>query len=495
MGYKTKLEETLDKLPTNVAALFGDSSLDEIIQDIGSFFDLTMGETEEIKELVRQVVTKEREPKDFEAGLLEKLDEENREKAPDLVAVLSEKIFSKLLPALNIKIPIELAVRAAAPKVEGLEEAPLAPAHSAKLKRMAPPAVPPAPVKGSLLRQAYEARMARQGPSLMNSGQKPPLMETSHESLSLNPLQSLVQMLEGKVSQKDMVRQFEKLPLQLKTALRSVDSAKKVVDIGRKYALHMDKLGELGAETGMVILGFTHPGQFLSRLTRRLGLPEEKVRPIAQEINTEVFLKIREALKQINGEVGPDTSEVRVSGVATESRSREAAERPIPKVTPMEPEPPAEGTAPGLTLQSEEEETLDREAILRDIENPTPVRFAPQSGIPLKPEKVATEPVLPKEIPAQSIRVAESVPYTSPTTPKIPARPEIKASTPVPIAPALEKTPYPGPLPSVAASPVSEPQTTPPKPQSIIDQKLAGATTSTKSESNYTTDPYRETAE
>jgi hypothetical protein len=123
------------------------------------------------------------------------------------------------------------------------------------------------------------------------------------ERMSENPLGSFLKMLSSKLSEKELQARFDKLPYTLKNALRSVDSAKKVLDIGRKYALHVDKLGELGEETGMVILGMTPTSQFLPRLSRRLGINEEKTKSLAQEINNEVFLKIREALKQVNGEV------------------------------------------------------------------------------------------------------------------------------------------------------------------------------------------------
>jgi len=64
--------------------------------------------------------------------------------------------------------------------------------------------------------------------------------------MSENPTDSFLKMLSGKLNEKELQTRFEKLPSTLKTALRSVDSAKKVVDIGRKYALHVTLLYFIG---------------------------------------------------------------------------------------------------------------------------------------------------------------------------------------------------------------------------------------------------------
>ena len=547
IDYEEQLDKTVRSLPQEAQVVFSELPIISMMEQIGGGFNLSMGEIGEMCELVRQIIAKEREPKDFESGLTEKLDEENREKVPDIVVVLSQALFSMLLPALNIKVPIELAVRVAPPKVEGLEIAPLAPAHPTQTKRVAPPSasVPPPPVTRSVPHQNYQTSNASFGSlskpqGFQSNSTRPPIMETSHESMAINPLESLMQMLEGKVSQRDLSRQFEKLPDSLKNALGSVDSAKKVVDIGRKYALHMDKLGELGAETGMVILGFTHPAQFLSRLTKRLGLSEEKVRPIAQEINIEVFLKIREALKQVNGEAEarstptptetipakpqepPTEQQPEKSSAETEYQnlaSMNSAASPIP----MKPE--------GNIIVSETEEVLDREAILRDIENPTPVNSGfqplaekiqnsenftegvkPEVATPPEPKNIPIKPRGPSQ-PATTVTATgttEIPQRAAPTSGQIPSKvpagtsfmPSLKNEVaapwapepPVPVISMPEKAPALAvAFPPFTPPPAPKPEVLPNKPQNIVDQKLSGATSSTKSEGKYAADPYRET--
>ena len=555
IDYQEKLDETVQGLPQAAQAVFSKDSVVYLLEEIGGTFSLTFGEIGEMCELVRQIIAKEQPPEGLETRLIEKLDEDNREKAPAIVSQLSEKLFSKLLPALGIKVPIEFAVRVAPPKPELPKTATPVPTESTPAQKVTPPPAPIRPTEPAPLQRMplppvsttppparLTPHQTYQGEALISPRTdgtapqyKPPVMETSHESMAVNPLDSLMQMLEGKVSPKDLSRQFEKLPESLKNALGSVDSAKRVVDIGRKYALHMDKLGELGAETGMVILGFTHPGQFLPRLTKRLGLSEEKVRPIAQEINTEVFLKIREALKMLHGESGEQSAvPIATSPVPIKPSPSKLSSSDAGKLVGQAPKPPLPTSPQPSDLQlsnfktsevSDTEELLDREAILRDIENPTPtVRVEsgirnqelgmgpettdsgmkptppPQNNVPIKPSpsKLSSpnfgklggqveESVIPipKEIP-KKIVVPEPPEREIPAVPKM----VVEASREqIPVqAPTI---PIPAPLPAAPFPPTPEP-TVPTKPQSIVEQKLSSPTTSATSESHYSADPYRE---
>ena len=103
IDYEKKLDATVQKLPQTVQAFFSEQSAISLLEEVGNSFGLTMGEIGWLCELVRQVITKEREPKDFEAGLVEKLDDDNKEKAGEIVMALSEKIFAKLLTVVPQK--------------------------------------------------------------------------------------------------------------------------------------------------------------------------------------------------------------------------------------------------------------------------------------------------------------------------------------------------------------------------------------------------------
>ena len=102
---------------------------------------------------------------------------------------------------------------------------------------------------------------------------------------------------------------FEKLPEQLKDAIVSVDNARIINGVGRKYGLHIDQIGGLAEETGYILLGVVHPTEFVSNLSKRLGIDRVVASQIASDINYQIFLKIREVLKDVQDKKKKDEAE------------------------------------------------------------------------------------------------------------------------------------------------------------------------------------------
>ena len=130
---------------------------------------------------------------------------------------------------------------------------------------------------------------------------------------------------------------YKTLPDDLKRAFFSANKDKIVESIGRKHSLAIDKIGDLANETGMVMLGVTHPNEFIANLADRLEVDKEKARIIAQEINEQIFKPVRESLRKIHN-------------------MREEGEEQD-KVSPL-------GNSQGETLKDE----TSRENILKEIE-------------------------------------------------------------------------------------------------------------------------------
>jgi hypothetical protein len=101
---------------------------------------------------------------------------------------------------------------------------------------------------------------------------------------------------------------YNALPLDVQTAMSSVDTIGKMQSIGQKHELHIDQIGELGKETGLVMLGLTHPSAYVKNLTERLNLDRGKATEIARDVNEQIFKPIRESLKRIHSMEG-DSSE------------------------------------------------------------------------------------------------------------------------------------------------------------------------------------------
>ncbi len=91
--------------------------------------------------------------------------------------------------------------------------------------------------------------------------------------------------------------QFRRLPESIKEAITSVESARAVKAVSEKYNLHIDDMGKLADETGLVMLGLTRPYMFPVRLSHALGLPPDKANAIARDIDEKIFSQIQEFLK------------------------------------------------------------------------------------------------------------------------------------------------------------------------------------------------------
>ena len=150
---------------------------------------------------------------------------------------------------------------------------------------------------------------------------------------------------------------YLKLPQDLRDALFDVDISELIIAIGKKHHLAVDEMGKLASETGRVMLGVTHPNQFISNLVQRLEVDKAKAKEIAEDINVNVFKKIRESLKKIHNirdteEKTEDLPKVKPSG-AGEIEPREEILKEIEKEEEI-PKPPMPDILKGSTSPIEE---------------------------------------------------------------------------------------------------------------------------------------------
>ncbi len=101
---------------------------------------------------------------------------------------------------------------------------------------------------------------------------------------------------------------FGTLPDDLKVAVADIKTEEIIFDIGKKYNLHIDQIGLLVEETGLVMLGLTPYYQFTDNIQKKLGIDRALAENITMNVNTEIFLPIRELLKQGQGETTLSTS-------------------------------------------------------------------------------------------------------------------------------------------------------------------------------------------
>src|SRR3990167_7030657 len=101
-------------------------------------------------------------------------------------------------------------------------------------------------------------------------------------------------------TEEQIAQMYDNLPEDLKEAIFGLEMNEIVEKIGRENQLNIEQIGDLANETGMVMLGVTHPNEFIGNLADRLEVDKEKARAIAQEINEQIFKEIEKDHSQEN---------------------------------------------------------------------------------------------------------------------------------------------------------------------------------------------------
>lgn len=165
-------------------------------------------------------------------------------------------------------------------------------------------------------------------------------------------------------SQKQLRERFSKLPPEIKDAIASVETANVIRSISHKYNLHIDQMGELADETGLLMLGLTKPQDYVDNLFRRLKTTYPKAKDIAKDVNEEIFKPIKESLMKVHSPI-------------TEANEEEAVE-----------------ATTNLPPEAQKEEISEEKSIFE--EKMSNMFRSPQEKVPLEePESKPEEPPAP----------------------------------------------------------------------------------------------------
>lgn len=123
---------------------------------------------------------------------------------------------------------------------------------------------------------------------------------------------------------------FATLPEDVKEAMSSVNTVNIMMEMKTKYDLHIDQLGELSAEVGMLMLGAIHPQEFIGKVEAGLRIPRETAKLIAAEVNEKIFRPVRDSLIQIHKMKKPESE-----SPATVSAPMPSGEGEIPEAQSM----------------------------------------------------------------------------------------------------------------------------------------------------------------
>ncbi len=529
---KNALIEFLFDLQKQVKADVATRDIDVVMRlhDIGGANGLILSEVWCLYEGVRRVLAGEDAPTNLSAFLTEngEWEEESLGKIPSIAYAIQQKIFDPLFPIL---------------KAAGFQlkdgKVPPPPA--------APIASPYAPVPSPLSGSSFQVSGSSRSPATASG------LEASISKLAAAPapldekyVRALVRIAAGTTYSEQKLREaFEDLPQGLRNAVASVDTANAVQGIAKKYFLHVDQMGALASETGLVLLGLTHPADFIPNLAKRLRVPEDKAKEIAREISAQILGKVREALRTLHESSESSNSQFPISKQAQKTniqntnqktseplrklnvmpaqgavntpysagakwntgenilnKQKESSKLPArqgsgspfgtqpPKAAPTNNNPRLEDSAPPF-LRGIKGDTLSRDEVMRGIENPD--KFKVQSS------------KFESQLPTSNSQLKTPV---GPTGWKPPAADGGKSQFPISNFQGNQtaRSPFPkypiNKLETVAPKPPAAPRPSMPPPptasaapQDFLDQKLQGPASLPKEERKYSSDPYREPLE
>jgi len=100
---------------------------------------------------------------------------------------------------------------------------------------------------------------------------------------------------------KEQLRErYDQVPPELQDAFISVDNFDVIQEIGKGAGLHIDQVGRLSEEVGLVILGFVHPKDFRERIKEKIGISDDEANLIVYELNQKIFGQIREHINKFH---------------------------------------------------------------------------------------------------------------------------------------------------------------------------------------------------
>jgi hypothetical protein len=237
---------------------------------------------------------------------------------------------------------------------------------------------------------------------------------------------------------------YSKLPFVLREYIADDDLTTITEQVGKEHQLHVDTIGALYRETTNMLLGLINPTQFVGEL-KSVGVPEESIGAIVQELNEKVFIPLREKMKNQTQE--PEEEDEDDEVLETASSAPAAAANFVP------PDPEfVQHDSPAPTAPAPKFEVPP---YTPPVPTPTPVQtpsaYVPQN-LPTYTPSAYEAPVLAVQAPIQTppptpapismpVQSAPSIPVPTPASATMPAptsAPVQIPASPVPQAPIPE---------------------------------------------------------
>lgn len=155
-------------------------------------------------------------------------------------------------------------------------------------------------------------------------------------------------------TKEQLKEKFEKLPADIKKVLLTDDIGVKAQLIGRDIGITPEQSLDTEDEAIAVLMGTSHPKDFIRNIQSKIGVDQEKAKAIAEKVNDEIFQPVRESLKVVHNikdeeapavpsAPKPPTPPVPGSSTVPEVRPSVFPEIIVPRpggAAPMTPPPP-----------------------------------------------------------------------------------------------------------------------------------------------------------
>ncbi|MBI4132746.1 MAG: hypothetical protein HY473_01430 [Candidatus Sungbacteria bacterium] len=144
------------------------------------------------------------------------------------------------------------------------------------------------------------------------------------------------------ITNEEIERRYAELPSDVLDAFESVNTSRRIFEIGKMRGLAIDKIGDVARIIGYLMLGFIPANELTSELAEIIG-DKGKAGEIAVEINQKILLPIRESLKKIHSE--------KWDMYLSSGAEKAATAPPIPQPKPTMPPPSLQQARP-ITIPS-----------------------------------------------------------------------------------------------------------------------------------------------
>lgn len=172
---------------------------------------------------------------------------------------------------------------------------------------------------------------------------------------------------------------YQQLPKSVREYLSGTELFDTVTELGTKYSLHVDVIGELSRSTTYMVLGFLSPVALAAEL-KALGIPEAAVQALIADINQKIFMPLQQKMRETPEpeESEEDFSDLDIPASVPAAPQSSMATSPVsmPASRPLEPSmmpPPKENLdkdSPVTALQAAD--SAFREKIIAAHQRATP---------------------------------------------------------------------------------------------------------------------------